>query len=293
MNNRTKSKIATLLENDLKLPIHEWLPEKSSSSKEQDFENIVIGIHGLGGQGEWFDNLATRVANSGIPFYAFDQRGFGLNNLENSPHAKTARGYVESYKDWLNDIKRVYQAIKDIYPKSKITLIGHSLGAVMLSSLETIHDEDQIILSVPGYKGHPKAFSTSFVLKTLSKYAAKKLGFSKSDFVTLPIINNSEKSDPSDSDPLKVTEVSAKLLLEILRLSSNAEKNLNKISVPVLVIQANDDIIVCNKSINQNYTKINSSRKSKIDFDNTLHDWIWYDSVDKISESIIKWIKGA
>ena len=57
------------------------------------------------------------------------------------------------------------------------------------------------------------------------------------------------------------------------------------------MIKANNDFVVCNKSLEEAFNLIPSENKELKSFDETLHDWIWYDSVNPISEEIIRWIE--
>ena len=251
-----------------------------------DTKQIIYAVHGLGGRAAWFDRLAQELAPAGIKLIANDLRGFGNNE---------PRGHVGSYHDWLNDCQREYQEIKASNPDAQVTVMGHSMGAVIVTSLPDIFPEDNIILSVPGYKGAADTFKLSFV----AKVALLQL-VSKETLIELPsssklfggFINGKFSiEDPTASDPLRTTAVSANLLWQVRELGTLSAENIQRFRTQkVLMLQAENDAVVDNETQEEMFKLIPSPYKEFYKISDALHDWIWYDSVKDTASKISNWI---
>lgn len=248
--------------------IHEWFPEEEP-------KHIVFGIHGLGAHGGWFERLATRLNKHGIAFYSFDLKGFGKSNYQ--------RGHIQSFKEWRDDCAEFYKVLKEKYPNIEITILGHSLGGVIASTLSKISFGDRLILSVPGFKGAPETWDFfGFVLPTLAKVI-----FAPGLYIDLP-----EPTEKYENADLRVRSVTAQLMGQILKLGAEAEKQISKVQCPTLFLQCELDEVISNTALEEHYSMVPSSNKELKLFKDTKHDWIFYDAVDVISEEVARWVKS-
>ncbi len=268
---------------DLKYYIHEWLPQREKQIREDldfpadgEYSHLVFAIHGLGGHAAWFEGLANNFKAADIPFYSYDLKGFGKSGYQ--------KGHIDSYREWINDNQIIYNALKAKYPKAKITIFGHSLGASLATNMPQIFPGDNLILSVPGFRGaRDKWDFWGFTVPTVLK-----LIFAPKTYVDLP---EPEHSNPSHSDPLRIATTTAKLLGEILALNKSTKEQVTKLETPLLVIKSREDDVICNKTIDAYFAKIPSNDKKLYTIDTIHHDWIWYE-VDNVSKDIIDWIKS-
>lgn len=268
-----------------KFYIHKWIPglDKQegfallNSEPSTEYENVIFAIHGLSAHGAWFDRLAEYSHKAKIPFYTYDLRAFGRSDFE--------EGHIDSYREWLDDSQLVYNKIKELHPNASITVLGHSLGGSIAANLYEIYSGDKVIFSVPGFKGARSTWDFwGFTLPTILKVI-----FSPHSYVQLP--PPEDTSSPAVKDPLKVDIVTAKLLWEILQMNKQTPKAVAKVSAPVLSIKAELDQVICNKTLEEFYYKMPSTNKEIYCAADTMHDWIWYEEVEEISQKIISWIK--
>jgi acylglycerol lipase len=253
-------------------------------------KQIILAVHGLGGHSGWFDNLKTELKKFDIDFYAYDLPGFGQNHALGQPPSHFTKGHVDSFHEWLDFVNNKYQELIAKYPDHKISILGHSLGAVLVSNL-IIRPGDSLILSVPGYKGSAKTFNPNFVISTLFKYLVDKCLFARDVYVEMPVSEKMQDT-PAMKDPLRVSSVTQTLLFEILQLGNFTKSNLKNISAPVLLVQIKDDQVVDNETQNQYFEKIASSNKSIKIFSGADHDWIWYPIREEIAFAIAIWLKS-
>ena len=241
---------------------------------------IILAIHGLGGRGAWFDNLKTALDEHGVELIAPDLKGFGNNE---------PRGHVESFNDWVLDIQAIYEKLKADKPDAQIILMGHSMGAVVLSHIKVAAD-DKLIYSVPGFKGAKVTFKMSFTLTTLFKLFRDTFITHENSFIRLP--SSQLTKHITDEDPLKVYEVSPNLLWQILLMSQGLNVRLRKTFNPLLLIQVENDLVVDNETMNKIFHEIPSDKKEFSILESTEHDWIWdQEAVKTVVQIILDFIR--
>jgi alpha-beta hydrolase superfamily lysophospholipase len=236
---------------------------------------IILAIHGLGGRGAWFDNLKNALEEHGVELIAPDLKGFGNNE---------PRGHVESFNNWVSDIQAIYEKLKADKPDAQIVLMGHSMGAVVLSRVKVAAD-DKLIYSVPGFKGAKATFKMSFTLTTLLKLFRDTFITHENSLIKLP--SSQLTKHITDEDPLKVYEVSPNLLWQILLMSQKLTSRFVNLLNPLLLIQVENDLVVDNETMNKIFHEIPSDKKELSVLENTEHDWIWDQEAVKTAVPII------
>jgi len=105
---------------------------------------ILIIIHGLGEHSGRYGNLIDALQNKGIAIYGLDHRGFGRSGGK--------RGHVDSFMDYIYDMKIFVNMLKDKHPNKPVIMLGHSMGGVLALKYALTHAEDldALILSSPG-----------------------------------------------------------------------------------------------------------------------------------------------
>jgi len=99
-----------------------WLPESRP-------EAILLVAHGFGEHSGRYLNVVNHFVPKGFAVYALDHRGHGKSDGE--------RVQVDSFQEYVKDLKTYFNMIRKENPKEKIFLIGHSMGSV-ISLLYTI-----------------------------------------------------------------------------------------------------------------------------------------------------------
>lgn len=254
---------------------------------------IVMGIHGLGGHSGWFSDLAKELKTYDIDFVAYDLPGFGQNhNLSHQQHSPYTKGHIDSFMDWVNFTQKKYQDLKTKNPNSRITILGHSLGAVIAVNLYDFSPEDRLILSVPGFKGAGKTFSLWFTINTMRKILIDKFIFGNDVFIEMPVSEKSQET-PAFKDPLRVSNVTQTLLYQILQLHKQTRKHLARLTMPILMLQISEDQVVDNTTQNKYFNLLGSTNKTVKRYDSGDHDWIWYPICKDIAHDIATWLQNT
>lgn len=261
------------------------MPESETSKTHH-----LLAIHGLGGRGAWFNRLAERLEPE-IKLHSFDLTGFGMNNSNYNARKDLPSGQVDTYKQWFEDILEQYQEIKSKDPGAKVTVMGHSMGAVLLTNLaDKIDPNDQLILSVPGYKGHPDTFSAAYTVQVLCRLFFDTFLFHKQNYIDLPSSKKESGMDPTATDPYKVTKVSPNLLWQVLKNTELAPKSVANIRQRLLMLQIQGDLVVDNATQDELFDEIASVNKELKAYPYNNHDWIWFDEVETIAADLKEWI---
>ncbi len=254
-------------------------------------KKIILGVHGLGGRGAWFDQIRPLVTEAGIELVTFDLPGFGFNNQKFDSYNKYPIGYVDSYKDWLDYVQAKYEQLKADNPDAQIFIMGNSLGGLIVTNLPNIHPGDCLILSVPGYGGNASTFDLKFTSTVVSKYIVDLLLPGKHQYLALPESKKIYESE-SVNDKYRISELTPNLLIQTQKLQNQTEKNIQKITVPVLMVSIETDRVVNPEKQKQMFDLIPSEKKVFKSYTNTDHDWMWTPDQAKITKDIIDWVKS-
>ena len=244
----------------------------------------IVSIPGLGGHYLWFDNAANLFNKNNINHFSFDLPGFGQSKYE--------KGYIDSYKTWINITKEVIEKfLTQFNIKSPVFILGHSMGALIAIMISKSVKPHGWVLSVPGFEGNNKIFSlTKFVLPVLQKSIYKP-----SEPVVLPfgpelLTKNKETQLKVKQDKLRVINVSAQAFKEVYFLSINAQKTIKDLNAPVLMLEAGQDQVCSNTIMDKCFNEIKIVNKSKRVYTESLHDLFIEDNVNQVVDDISNWI---
>jgi acylglycerol lipase len=105
-----------------------WLPDTSPKA-------ILLVAHGYAEHSSRYLNVVNHFVPKGYAVYALDHRGHGRSDGE--------RVKVDSFKDYVKDLKTYFDMVRKENPKEKIFLIGHSMGSI-ISLLYTIEYQKEL-----------------------------------------------------------------------------------------------------------------------------------------------------
>jgi alpha-beta hydrolase superfamily lysophospholipase len=92
-----------------------WLPERTTRA--------LLVVHGFGEHSGRYDELAAWFADRGCAVHAFDLRGHG--------RSAGTRTHVDDFEDYLADVERLHELVRDEHPELPLTLLGHSMGGLI------------------------------------------------------------------------------------------------------------------------------------------------------------------
>ena len=113
---------------DFKIYYQYWLPESYPKA-------ILLVAHGFAEHSSRYLNVVNHFLPKGFAVYALDHRGHGRSDGE--------RAMVDSFQDYVKDLKTYFDMVRKENPEEKIFLIGHSMGSV-ISLLYTIKYQKEL-----------------------------------------------------------------------------------------------------------------------------------------------------
>jgi len=169
------------------LPVKVWL-------SQQQTRGVIIGVHGFNDYRNAFALPGSFLAEHGITFYSYDQRGFG----------KTQHRGLWPGKNRLQvDLYYFISEVKKHHPNIPIYLLGDSMGAaVVIATLARFHDLNVAgsILNAPAiWGGDTMNLAYRLTLWLMShtlpgyKVTGKGLGVQVSD--NIPLLRKMSKDE--------------------------------------------------------------------------------------------------
>jgi alpha-beta hydrolase superfamily lysophospholipase len=209
-----------------------------------DVQRVVVCVHGLGMNSEFFGNLGQALTEDGIEVYALDLRGFG-----NSVEIGLERGDTSNFKGHLQDLNEAVAFIHQKYPEKHVFMLGHSLGCCYALWYAANHPDslNGLVLAAPPIQYAKKA-SKILVIKGLLflLFAPKKKLYANQ---TMPeSLRKSEEYKLLNENPLNAHGQSARYIIRVVGpLQNGALKNASRTRTPTLIIQGEADTHVLPK----------------------------------------------
>jgi len=216
--------------NNLSIHLKKWLPES-------EIKGIIILIHGLGEHVERYDHVGVYFNKHNFAVYGFDLPGHGRSG--------GTRGHINSFESVYGYINKILDNIKKDYPATPVFLYGHSLGGLIATNylLKTEPAISGLIASSPGLTNKIKASKFKLLMvKILSGLLPTFL--IKTNLEPELISRDEEVVNNYINDPLVHDLASTRLAHESISSGQEIIKGKNKTSVPFLLIQGTNDLIV-------------------------------------------------
>ncbi len=271
-------------------------------------ENILI----LNGRTESFIKYAEVAYDLStalnVNVFMLDHRGQGFSERM---LPDTEKGWVNSYFDYVDDVKTFVNTI--IYPQSqgKIFLLGHSMGGgiATIYAIKYPTDIAGVILSAPMLHVDTGSYPESVAYAILNgmiaigkgkDYAPGQSGYSTPEFasntVTHSEVRHAMKVEQLNDYPeIRLGGSTARWIRESMNLGYYARLNAKKITAPVLMLQAGQagtDTYV--KAKGQDEVCARAQNCTKVAFPGAYHEILMEsDSVRDIAlENIVDFINA-
>lgn len=252
-----------------------WIPKEWKAS--------MLLVHGIMDHTDIYDYIAEIFAENGFASFGFDMRGFGRSDGQ--------RGYVDSYVDWINDIRLIFSEI--VQPESKdipIFLLSFSMGSAIGMNYVRSYPEGLrgAIFTETGNR-----FSRSIEIPTtLSSYMKNSFKRSSVKMFALPsfLRDTNDITEKVYKSPYTLKEVTASLGTELSKALRVVQRRLNRIKLPIfLQYGSNDSVFEGQKEL---FMEFGSEDKTIKEYKGLGHDIFKEDEMyRKVPiEDLLNWI---
>ncbi|GHO46629.1 alpha/beta fold hydrolase [Ktedonospora formicarum] len=248
-----------------------------------DAECVLLIMHGLGGHSAWYNDLGNVLSQQSITVYALDHRGFGRSG--------GMSGHIDRYITYVDDIIFVLDTIRQRHPNARLHLLGHSMGGLFavhtatrygskLSSLILLNAWIQDTSSIP--------LSIALGIAIGGLMRSRRYWTVAAD--TRTMTTNPEAIQMLQADPLWGKRQTASMLFQVLMMRLAALGKASGISLPALVIQADDDAAVSIQTNRTLFERLASKDKNWKNYPDYHHDSQFEADRSQMDADLASWL---
>jgi alpha-beta hydrolase superfamily lysophospholipase len=244
-----------------KLHAYRW----SSRNAENSGAAVLVVNHGYGEHCGRYDELARYLVAAGHPVYGFDARGHGRSPGQ--------RGHIRRHDLFIDDMHRFLVEVRTRYPSRPLVLLGHSHGGLI--SIRTLQTRkplpDGLILCSPMIALQRKYKPIPLWLADIGSRLLPRLPL-PSGIDAADLTHDAALVDANKRDPLGHTRTTPRWFAEAGHAMRRATKNLEALSLPTLLLIAEQDRLVVPAELERLFTRIPSADKEVVRYPEAFHE---------------------
>lgn len=217
---------------------------------------VLVIAHGLGEHSGRYGNIIDRLKGAGISIYALEHRGHGRSGGK--------RGHIDSFMDYIYDLKLYMNFVKDDNRKLPLILLGHSLGGLIALKYALTYPEDMNALALSSAAVIPSVEVPAWksaMGRFMSKHAPGLLMRSGLDANDLS--HDADVVKTYCEDPMVHDRVSARFYTEAVDTGVECLGRASELKMPLLIIHGKNDAIVDYRGSEQVFEKASTPMKAK------------------------------
>jgi acylglycerol lipase len=235
-----------------------WLPDG-------EVKAVLLVVHGLGEHCGRYMNVVNEFVPQGYALYGLDHFGHGKSD--------GGREMVESFDDYLGPLSTYSKMVKEWQPGKPVFLLGHSMGGLIALNhlLEHQADFKGAIISAPAIKVSDSISPLTISMGKVLSVIAPSAGVLALDITGLshdPAVVRAYAEDPLVFHKKTPARLAAEMLKSMIKVSAN----LDKISLPFIVVQGSQDRLVDPGGATLLYEKAGSADKTIKVYEGLYHE---------------------
>lgn len=245
---------------------------------------LIVGVHGFAEHSGRYTHIGEAFLEAGYSFCIHDLRGHGKTAVSDEE-----RGYVDSFDDFLYDLKFYIAYLTNQYRPRRVTLLGHSMGGlIVLHYLARISENVDVAIT---------SGAATIVQVSVLQFAFLKLinALSPRLRIDLPIRAEYLSHDSNVvrsyiNDLFVVKRPTVRLLYELVRASKEIWKYIDRIDKPVMLLHGGKDMVVPSEASTKAYEKIKSRIKELKIYPELYHEILNEPQWRTIFNDILEWL---
>jgi len=255
-----------------------WLPE-------EDVKAVILVVHGLGEHSGRYLNVVDHFVPLGYAVYGLDHIGHGKSDGE--------REMVKTFADFTDTLSIFYAMVTESQADKPVFILGHSMGGLITSYYLLDHQEKfkGAVISAPAVE---VGESISPMVITLSKLMSKvlpKMGMVELDVSALsrdPNVVEAYVNDPLVFHGKTPARLAAEMLSAMLRVNEDA----GAITLPLIIVQGNQDALVAPSGAQFLYEMVSSEDKALKLYDELFHEVFNEPEREMVLKDVEEWLEA-
>lgn len=235
-----------------------WLPDVPAKA-------ILLVVHGAGEHSGRYMNVVSHFVPLGFAVHGFDQLGHG--------RSEGPREFMERFEDFTDTLAAYYDMARASYPATPVFLLGHSLGGLITCYHLLDHQAGfaGAVISAPAIKVAEGISPALIALSKVLSAVAPRAGLVQPDASAI-------SRDPSVvqayiDDPLVFHgKTPARFGSEVLKAMLRVTAEVDRISLPLIVLQGTEDKLVDPGGAQMLYDKAGSTDKTLRLYEGLYHE---------------------
>lgn len=259
------------------IPYREWW--------RQGAKAVVLYLHGQGDHSGPFTAMGDLLHERGFTVYAHDHRGFGLS--------REPRGDIAAYEIFIEDTLEVLRHAREQNPGLPLFLMGLSMGGHL--ALRSAYRAKELLRGVIALSPGFKLRTPPTVMQVLRGVCSALLAPRR----YLPVLGeavvttrNALHLQRAQEDEHWVTAFTGRFLLGAVRSIKKAKRELAQLHLPVLVLQAGDDFLICPEESRRFFEQIPHPDKEFHLLEGLCHNLVAEPEMPEIARQIGDWMEA-
>lgn len=197
-------------------------------------KRLIIIVHGIAEHSGRYEPLGSWLASQGAAVYSYDQRG----------HGKSAgpRAHVDTFTELVDDLEWFIQGVQQAHPSLPTTLIGVSMGGLVIATLLETRDVpvDSAVLAGAALQVGPSFSAMRIAMgKWLRRVFPRMMIAMGND--THDLSSDPEEVRRFDQDPWVQTSITTSLGVEVIAAMEGIGRQGRCVQIPLLLLHGEED----------------------------------------------------
>ncbi len=263
---------------------------------------IMVAVHGLSGAALDYEPLGRHLAAHGVMTYALELRGQG-----NDPRPER-RGDLAQIEDWFADLSAFFALVRSFHPGAAIYYYGESMGAALLTRfVAQAGESDQpagLVLASPVVilKAQPSwwqelVFRFFLWLRPTHRVDVSEYTKRNDQDPASWVTRDEAHRRWFQTAPHKIDLFTVRFFKSLRDLIEGCFAAAPRITVPVLVLYAANDVYITPAQVEQFFARLGSREKELSLFPESyhllLHDYDQAQALERIEAWLLRRIASA
>jgi len=252
-------------------------------SWKTDSSQVLLILHGLGGQSSWYIDMGNVLSSRGISVYAMDHRGFGRSG--------GLPGHIDDYHTYVEDIRFVVTEIRRRHPEAAIYMLGHSMGSIFATYFAAKYGSMLTgVLFLNPWIENTSSVSLLTILAIVLGGIFKSRRYWQLAGGTETMTTNAEAIRMLQADSFWRRSETASFWVQILLMRLAVLGKAKDVTIPAFVMQAEADRSVVSAATRKFYETLASSDKTWKTYPNYDHDSEFEQDRSLLDTDLVTWI---